>query len=97
MAFSAIATRRGDYPKAGNLLAMWSSMEESMRHNKPVFPLAAAFALAIALVSGILFFADSPVYAADPVFVSDAIRPGLWTRKHAAGSQHRRPHLGHRR
>ena len=43
-----------------------------MRHNKPVFPLAAALALAIALVSGILFFADSPVYAADPDFVSGA-------------------------
>ena len=42
-----------------------------MRHNKPVFPLAAAFALTLALVSGILFLADSPVYAAaDPGFVS---------------------------
>ena len=40
-----------------------------MRHNKPVFPLAAALALTLALVSGILFLADSPVYAADPVFV----------------------------
>ena len=40
-----------------------------MRHNKPVFPLAAALALTLALVSGILFFADSPVYAADPGFV----------------------------
>ena len=39
-----------------------------MRHNKPVFPLAAAFALTLALVSGILFLADSPAYAADPVF-----------------------------
>ena len=42
-----------------------------MRHNKPVFPLAAALALTLALVSGILFFADSPVYAADPGFVED--------------------------
>ena len=41
-----------------------------MRHNKPVFPLAAAIALTLALVSGILFLADSPVYAADPDFVS---------------------------
>ena len=41
-----------------------------MRHNKPVFPLAAALALTLALVSGILFLADSPVYAADPGFVS---------------------------
>ena len=39
-----------------------------MRRNKPAFHMAAAFALAIALVSGILFFADNPVYAADPVF-----------------------------
>ena len=37
-----------------------------MRHNKPVFPLAAAFALTLALLSGILFLADSPVYAAEP-------------------------------
>ena len=42
-----------------------------MRHNKPVFPLAAALALTLALVSGILFFADSPVYAADPIFDTD--------------------------
>ena len=39
-----------------------------MRHNKPVFPLAAALALVLALVSGILFLADSPVYAAEPIF-----------------------------
>ena len=43
-----------------------------MRHNKPVFPLAAALALTLALVSGILFFADSPVYAAEPEFVFGA-------------------------
>ena len=43
-----------------------------MRHNKPVFPLAAALALTLALVSGILFLADSPVYAADPDFPADA-------------------------
>ncbi len=44
-----------------------------MRHNKPVFPLAAAIALTLALVSGILFLADSPVYAAfEPDFVSGA-------------------------
>ena len=42
-----------------------------MRHNKPVFPLAAAIALTLALVSGILFLADSPVYAADPIFAAD--------------------------
>ena len=47
-----------------------------MRHNKPVFPLAAAFALTLALVSGILFLADSPVYAADPDFVGDTVQPG---------------------
>ena len=41
-----------------------------MRRNKPAFHMAAALALAIALVSGILFFADNPVYAADPVFVT---------------------------
>ena len=39
-----------------------------MRHIKPVFPLAAAIALTLALVSGILFFSDSRVRAADPVF-----------------------------
>ena len=42
-----------------------------MRHNKPVFPLAAALALTLALVSGILFLADSPVYAADPTWDGD--------------------------
>ena len=49
-----------------------------MRHNKPVFPLAAAFALTLALVSGILFLADSPAYAADPDFtlVSDTTCSG---------------------
>ena len=49
-----------------------------MRHNKPVFPLAAALALVLALVSGILFLADSPVYAADPDFtlVSDTACSG---------------------
>ena len=49
-----------------------------MRHNKPVFPLAAALALTLALVSGILFLADSPVYAADPDFtlVSDTACSG---------------------
>ena len=39
-----------------------------MRRNKPAFHMAAALALAIALVSGILFFADNPVYAADPTW-----------------------------
>ena len=39
-----------------------------MRHKKPALPLAAAFALTLALVSGILFISDSPVYAADPAF-----------------------------
>ena len=43
-----------------------------MRHNKPVFPLAAAIALTLALVSGILFLADSPVYAAPPDFPAGA-------------------------
>ena len=42
-----------------------------MRHNKPVFPLAAALALVLALVSGILFLADSPVYAAPPTWDGD--------------------------
>ena len=42
-------------------------MEISMRHNRPVFPLAAALALTLALVS-ILFISDSPVYAAEPAF-----------------------------
>ena len=39
-----------------------------MRHIKPVFPLAAAIALTLALVSGILFFTDNPVYAEPPTF-----------------------------
>lgn len=39
-----------------------------MRHIKPVFPLAAAIALTLALVSGILFISDGRVYAADPEF-----------------------------
>ena len=43
-----------------------------MRHIKPVFPLAAAIALTLALVSGILFISDSRVYAADPEFVTGA-------------------------
>ena len=46
--------------------------EISMRHIKPVFPLAAAFVLTLALVSGILFISDSAVYAADPEFVTGA-------------------------
>ena len=68
-----------------------------MRHNKPVFPLAAAIALTLALVSGILFLTDSPVYAADPDVFVIGLAPEICARKHAAGSQHRRPHLGHRR
>ena len=43
-----------------------------MRPNKTAFPLAAAFVLVLALVSGFLFFADSPAYAADPTFVETA-------------------------
>ena len=43
-----------------------------MRHKKPALPLAAALALTLALVSGILFLADSPAHAADPSFVTGA-------------------------
>ena len=43
-----------------------------MRHHKPALPLAAALALVIALVSGILFISDSRVYAADPEFPANA-------------------------
>ncbi len=42
-----------------------------MRHHKPALPLAAAIALTIALVSGFLFFSDSPVYAVAPAFDAD--------------------------
>ncbi len=42
-----------------------------MRHKKPALPLAAALVLTLALVSGILFLADSTVYALAPTFDSD--------------------------
>ena len=40
-----------------------------MRHNTPVTTMAAAIALALALLVAVLLPADSPVHAADPVFV----------------------------
>ena len=52
-----------------------------MRPNKTAFPLAAAFVLVLALVSGFLFFADSPVYA-EPILVSKTLTQPFCTRKH---------------
>ena len=94
--FQAIATRRGDYPTAAQPRRYGVLTEISMRHIKPVFPLAAAFALTLALVSGILFISDSPVYAANPLNSTQRghhSRP-FCGRKHPAWSQHRRPCLG---
>ena len=66
-----------------------------MRRNKPAFHMAAAFALAIALVSGILFFADNPVYAAAPTWDADTTARSV-DENTPPRSKHRRPHLGDR-
>ena len=69
MAFSGDSDSAHGRPEARNLLIFWSHTEDLMRHNMPTLAnLAAALALALALLVGVLLPSDNAVHAADPVF-----------------------------
>ncbi len=73
MAFSGDSDSAHGRPEARNLLIFWSHTEDLMRHSMPTLAnLAAALALALALLVGVLLPSDNAVHAADPEFVDAA-------------------------
>ncbi len=71
MAFSGDSDPAHGRPEARNLLIFWSHTEESMRHYTPVTTMAAALALALALLVGVLLPSDNAVHAVSPEFDAD--------------------------
>ena len=78
MAFSGDSDSAHGRPEARNLLIFWSHTEDLMRHSMPTLAnLAAALALALALLVGVLLPSDNAVHAAEPAFLV----PGTDTRE----------------